>query len=105
MKRAKKMPVTTPRSIIKHALRLLWLHSRERRAALKRDGNTCQACGRKASVAKGREFKVEVHHCAGRIDWDVLADYIYRQLLVHHDHLVTLCPECHDEEEKEEGKG
>jgi len=95
MKRKKKNPEITPNSIIVHALRLLWLHSRERRAALKRDGYTCQDCSGKQSKAKGREFKVEVDHLDGKIDWNVLADYIRRHLLVHPDKLETVCKPCH----------
>lgn len=94
-KRSLKNPDVTPNSIIVHALRLLWLHSRERRAALKRDRYTCQDCGRKQSVAKGKEFKVEVDHLTGSIDWAVLADYIRRHLLVSADKLETVCKEDH----------
>jgi hypothetical protein len=99
-KRPKKLPVTTPRAQIRRALRLLWLHSRERAAALKRDNYTCQACHKKHSTAKGKEFKVEVHHCSGDSGIDAVIDYIYRQLLCDHSKLVTLCPKCHDEEEQ-----
>ena len=106
MKRPKKNPDKTPRSQIVHALRLLWMRSRERGAALKRDEHTCQACHRKASAAKGKEFKVEVHHCrtegADGIDWNGLADYVYRQLLVEPAKLVTLCHDCHAAEHEED---
>lgn len=97
---AKKNLDVTPRYMIKHAVRLIWMRSRERRAALKRDDYTCQACHRKQSKAKGREFAVECHHCAG-IDWEQVIDYIQRNVLQSKERLVTLCPECHDREEKE----
>ena len=98
MKRKKTMPDTTPRSQIRHALRLLWMRSRERRAALKRDDYTCQTCRRKQSKARGREFAVSVHHCDGIDDWEGVIDVIYRRLLCRPEHLVTLCVECHKKE-------
>jgi len=101
VKQSDREPNITTRGVIIHLLRMLWLHSRERRAALKRDDYTCQGCHRKQSAAKGKEFKVEVHHCAGSIDWDAIIEYIRRNLLVDHSRLVTLCKECHDEEERE----
>ena len=95
-----KKPIT-PRSIIKHALRALWLRSRERLAALKRDNYTCQACHRKQSKARGKEFSVEVHHCDGIDDWEGLVDAVYRRLLCDPSKLVTLCKECHEKEKEE----
>jgi 5-methylcytosine-specific restriction endonuclease McrA len=99
-RRRKTLPVTTPRSIIRHALRLLWMRSRERLAALKRDGYTCQECHRKQSKAIGREFSVEVHHLRAEedIDWDGLIEYLQRHLLCEPSKLVTLCPDCHMKE-------
>ena len=97
----KKKP-NTPRSRVKGALRRLWLYSRERDAAIKRDGYTCQNCHRKQSKAKGKEFKVEVHHRAG-IDWDGVVDIIIDRVLKHPDELETLCKQCHEKiHEKEE---
>ena len=90
----KKKP-GTPRSRVRAALRQVWLRSRERAAALKRDEHTCQKCFRKASVAKGKEFKVEVHHKKGSIDWEPIIDMIYRELLVDPIDLITFCPACH----------
>jgi 5-methylcytosine-specific restriction endonuclease McrA len=91
----KKLP-NTPRSKIRAALRQLWLRSRERAAALKRDGYTCQGCGRKQSKAKGKEFAVQVHHKAGVIDWEELIDLMYKSgLLCQPEGLETLCKECH----------
>jgi 5-methylcytosine-specific restriction endonuclease McrA len=103
-KRPKKLPVTTPRSVIKHALRLLWLRSRERLAALKRDDYTCQGCHKKQSKAKGKEFAVEVHHIRQEIDWDGICEYLYRNLLVDHSKLTTLCRECHLQEHADMAK-
>lgn len=93
----KKLP-TTPRSRVRSALRALWLRSRERSAAVKRESNTCQRCGRKGSVAKGREVKIEVHHKHG-IEWEWLIDKVYEKLLCDPQFLEVLCKECHEEEE------
>ena len=90
MKRKKE----TPRSQIRSALRRLWLRSRERRAALKRDQYTCQDCGAKQSKAKGQVVKVEVDHIEG-IEWTRVIDYIYRHLLVDPKKLETVCVSCH----------
>ena len=89
----KKKP-NTPRGQVKSALRRLWLISRERAAAIKRDKYTCQGCHRKQSKAKGKEFKVEVHHKTG-IDWDGVVDIIIDRVLKHPDELETLCKQCH----------
>lgn len=88
---------STPKSAVRSAIRQLWLRSRERSAALKRTGNTCECCGRKQSVAKGREVKLEVHHLNG-IEWNNIIDYIYRHVLCDPRHLEVLCKECHQEE-------
>ena len=91
----RKLP-HTPNSRINSALRQLWLRSRERAAALKRDKNTCQCCGRKASRAKGKEFKVQVHHKEGILNWGKIHRIIREYLLCDPEHLETLCKECHD---------
>lgn len=88
----KKDPTKTPRSRVRQALRQLWLRSRERASALKRDGYTCQICGIKQSKAKGREVDVHVHH-VNEIDWDGVIDIIFERLL--NGELKTLCKECH----------
>ena len=93
-----KRKPTTPRSQVRSALRRLWLRSRERAAALKRDGYTCQQCHKKQSKAKGREVKVEVHHVRGICDWDLMLEYVYRHLLCDPGWLETLCKECHEKE-------
>jgi len=97
----KRLPYT-PNSQIKSALRRLWLRSRERASAIKRDKYTCQRCHRKQSVAKGKEFKVEVHHNINSVDinWEELYKVVRKYLLVDPKKLTTLCKECHDEEHK-----
>jgi predicted HNH restriction endonuclease len=91
----KKLPYT-PRSRIRAALRQLFLRSRERAACLKAAGNRCAECGKKASKARGREVKVQVHHCKGVMrGWESLIDSIYDELLCSPDLMVVLCKECH----------
>ncbi len=92
----------TPKSRIRQALRQLWLRSRERAAALKREKNTCQNCNRKASMAKGKEFKVEVHHKDGVLNWDEIFAVIYKFLLCPETELEVLCKECHASLHEEE---
>lgn len=93
----KKNSARTPRSKVKQALRQLSLRSRERAAALKRDGYICRKCGRKQSKARGKELFVEVHHKQG-VEWEKLIDLVYEMLLCSPDEMETLCHECHDEE-------
>ena len=92
----------TPNSQIKAALRLLWLRSRERAAALKRDDYTCQKCNRKQSRAKDKHVYIEEHHLDG-VKWQEIIDYIRDNLLVDPKRLQTLCKECH-ETETEQGR-
>ena len=94
--RSKKLP-HTPSSRIRSALRQLWLRSRERAAALKRDKYSCVKCGVKQSKAKGKEVKVEVHHKEGILNWDELIWSIRDELLCDPKHLETLCKKCHRE--------
>lgn len=89
----KRLP-TTPRSRVRAALRQLWLRSRERASAIKRDKYTCQSCNHKQSKAVGNEFKVEVHHING-VEWEHLINLVYEMLLCNPEHLVTLCADCH----------
>lgn len=87
---------STPRSQVRSALRRLWLRSRERAAALKRDGYKCCDCGIKQSRAKGREVYVEVHHTEGVLNWELMLDYVFNHLLCDPKLLETLCKECHE---------
>jgi 5-methylcytosine-specific restriction endonuclease McrA len=96
----KKLPYT-PSSQIRNALRQLWLRSRERSAAVKREHNTCERCGRKGSVAKGREVKIEVHHRAGIGNWEMVIQAIRQHLLTEPEGLEVLCQECHKKETEE----
>ena len=97
---SRKLPYT-PSSIIRNALRRLWLRSRERSAALRREGYCCcQVCGVKNSKAKGREVLVEVHHACGHIRWDELESVIRLELLQSPEDLVCLCERCHDDVHK-----
>ena len=91
----------TPRSRVRAALRQLWLRSRERAAALKAADRRCAECGVKASVAKGREVAVEVHHLDG-VDWEELIDLVYERLLVSPGKLQVLCKRCHAAEHRAE---
>lgn len=90
----KRQP-NTPRSAVRSALRRLWLRSRERQAALKRDKYTCQKCGLKQSRAKGKEAYVEVHHQRGIQNWESVIDYIFLHLLCDPKDLKTVCASCH----------
>ena len=94
-----KRQLNTPKSQIRSALRKLFLRSRERAAALKRDGYTCAVCKRKQSKAKGKEIAVECHHIGGVTNWPALFDAVYEHLLCNPESLVTLCAECHAETE------
>ena len=94
----RKLP-TTPRSQVRSAIRQLWLRSRERAAALKREGNCCEVCKAKQSAAKGREVNLQVHHLDG-IEWEKIIEYIFRHVLVDPSKLQVLCEACHEEEHK-----
>ena len=94
---AKKDTTRTPRSRIRAALRQLSLRSRERATALKIAERTCKICNRKASVAKGRELKVEAHHtCPPK--WEELIDLIITEVLQRPEDYMVLCKECHRKE-------
>ena len=92
----------TPNSKIKAALRQLWLRSRERGNAIKRDKYTCQDCGGKQCRVKGKEFFVEVHHLEGIVNWQEMYDAIRKNLLCSPDLQVTLCKDCHNKREEAE---
>ena len=89
----------TPRAKIKGVLRMLYVQSRERQAALKRDNYSCVRCGVKKSTAKGKEQKVEVHHKYGVDCWNDIIELIQDALLCDPEFLETLCPECHKKED------
>ena len=97
----KRLPYT-PNSRIRAALRRLFLRSRERAAALKRDKYTCKKCGIKQSRAKGKEAYVEVHHKEGICNWEALFEAVRKYLLCDPEFLETLCKECHEEEPAKE---
>lgn len=90
----KKHKTQTPKHRIQSALRQLWLRSRERGAAVKRESNTCEKCGKKGSRARGREVKIHIHHIHG-VKWDKMVDYIRKELLVNPDDLTVYCDKCH----------
>lgn len=98
---SKKLPYT-PNSRIRSALRKLFLHSRERATAIKRDKYTCQKCGVKQSRAKGKEVYVEVHHKKHILNWDKLFNAIREYLLCNPDLMETLCCNCHEKETTKE---
>ena len=93
----RKQPNTT-NTMIRSALRRLFLRSRERAATLKRDNYTCTVCGKKQSRAKGKEVFVEVHHRNG-IQWSELFDQVRKYLLCNPDDMITHCVDCHKKEE------
>lgn len=90
----------TPNSRIRAALRQLFLRSRERASALKRDQYTCQCCNVKQSKAKGKEVFIEVHHKKGVLNWDKLFDAVREYLLCNPEELEVLCKSCHIKKEQ-----
>jgi len=99
-----KKLLVTPNGKIRQALRLIWLRSRERSAALKRTGYCCEKCGKKQTKAKGHELALVVHH-KRPVEWDGLFDDIRKRLLHDPKDLMPLCNECHDKEHKENTEG
>ena len=93
-----KKLATTPRSRVRAALRRVFLRSRERAAALKRTLHCCERCGVKASVAKGREVKLHVHHKGRVTNWDKVIDSVFSELLCDPKLLEVLCVDCHKKE-------
>ena len=91
---AKKLPYT-PNSRIRSALRVLWMRSRERAAAMRQTDYRCAYCGVKQSAAKGREVKLQVHHIDG-VDWDGIFDQIRKRLLHDPSRLAPVCKACHE---------
>ena len=99
----KKLP-TTPRSRVRSAIRRVFLRSRERAAAIKANKHCCAHCGIKASVAKGREVKLEVHHTAGIGNWEKVIDAIFEEILCKPELMLPLCKACHLKIHAEEHK-
>jgi 5-methylcytosine-specific restriction endonuclease McrA len=95
-----KKSIYTPKSRVKSALRGVWLRSRERARALKRENYCCESCGKKQSRAKGREVKIQVHHKDGILNWDEIMNAVYKHLLCPAENLEVLCVDCHAEKEK-----
>jgi 5-methylcytosine-specific restriction endonuclease McrA len=91
-KRTRK-PVTPPSRIRSVLRQRIWMWSRERSEALKRDGRKCRACGSKEQL--------EVHHLDNS-GIDQIIDLIYKTLLCSPDRLVTLCRACHLSQEPHE---
>ena len=91
----KKKP-NTPRSFVRGMLRKIFLQSRERAAALKRDGYCCTECGVKQSTAKGKEVKVQVDHIYPMEEkMNALIYMVFEVLIPGPEHFQTLCKECH----------
>ena len=96
--KTRKKLLTTPRSKVRAAIRQLFLRSRERASALKREKYCCKQCGVKQSKAKGKEQKVEVHHIHGIGNWEIVIDHVFSEILCSPDNLEVLCPDCHKKE-------
>ena len=90
----------TPSSQIRSALRRMFLRSRERSFAIKRDKYCCRKCGAKQSKARGKEIKCEVHHLDGITNWAEIEATIRMFLLTDPEYLRTLCKSCHEKEHK-----
>ena len=96
----KRLPYT-PNSKIKHALRILWMRSRERGNSLKNTDYCCSMCGVKQSKAKGREVTLDVHHVEKEINWERIYRVLREELLVPAEKLAPLCRACHEKIELE----
>ena len=92
----KKLPFT-PKSKITSAIRRVWLYSRERAQALKRD-KVCQSCG--------ADKKLHVHHIdpIGKKAWAEIEKIIRKHILVKPNKLTVLCKRCHKLVHKDEGE-
>lgn len=91
---SRKKPIT-PNSVIRSALRKLWLQSRERYAVLKI--GKCRKCGRGKVELERSGIALEVHHIEN-IDWVPVFEAIRKQILVDPKKLSCLCLECHGKE-------
>ncbi len=88
----------TSKTHIVRMLRQMWLRSKERGTALKRENYCCEECGVKRSKKKDAEQKITVHHKEGIGNWDAVIEKIRKEILCNPKNLKVLCPECHDEE-------
>ena len=93
----KKNTRQTPDGVIRNALRRLWMMSRERSCALRRESYCCEHCGVKNSRAKGKEVRVIVHH-KKLIDWKLVFAVLRDELIPDPDELICLCDDCHKAE-------
>ena len=84
----KKLPYTPKSKITSAIRRFVWLYSRERAQALKRD-KVCQSCGASS--------KLHVHHVKpiGKKAWAEIEKIVRKHILVSPDKLTTLCKRCH----------
>ncbi len=89
----------TSKTHIVRGLRQMWLRSKERAHALKREKYCCEKCGVKQSKKKGAEQKITVHHKEGIGNWDKVIEVIRREILCDPKNLEVLCPGCHSEED------
>lgn len=78
----------------------MWLRSKERATALKREGYCCEVCKVKQSKKKGSEQRIEVHHKKGIGNWDEVVGVIMKEILCDPKELEVLCPDCHRIKEK-----
>jgi 5-methylcytosine-specific restriction endonuclease McrA len=99
----KKREDYTPNSKIVAAIRQLWMRSRERNMAMKQANYTCQNCGARQSVAKGKEVKLHVHHKKG-IDWKGISALIRDRVLQRPEDYEVLCIDCHKKEHAADDK-
>ena len=98
----KKQPIT-PVSMIKNCFRTLTMRCGEGHAVRKRDGNSCRICGRKHSVAKGMEVKIQVHHTV-KPNWDRIIQAV-REELLNQEVMICLCEQCHAEVHEKDKSG
>jgi 5-methylcytosine-specific restriction endonuclease McrA len=95
--------IPTPKYKVYGQLRQIFLRSKERAYAIKRDGYTCQICHRKQCKARGKEVQLNVHHLnpIGET-WKELQEIMFDKVLCRPEQLQTLCKECHREIEGKE---
>ena len=92
----KRVPYT-PTSRITAMCRVLWLRSRERAAAIKRESGCCQVCGAKGrakETCNGPKVALEVHH-ERPPSWERIHKVIREELLQEPEVLTVFCKSCH----------